>query len=236
MRETTLYRWPAAAKFGRVVPKTKFYEHTRVSTAARERFVADVKRITWAYKLADATIHLRGDASVPEIQVFVVDAKAADVGDDVLKLIDQAVKFPVVFEVTSSSNADTRRRMVAAYKVIGGLKPRTSNYYSTPWVAEDAPRAPLPPAVDLVALYDQLLAPILPLPTRPGEHVAQTAERAEHARKLEREIAALERRLRNERQLNRRIELRRQILTQTAAHAALSAPDQAIDEDATWTS
>ncbi|MEI2827119.1 MAG: hypothetical protein V9F04_12480 [Dermatophilaceae bacterium] len=28
-----LYRWPEAAKFGRRVPKEKFYEHGAVSTA-----------------------------------------------------------------------------------------------------------------------------------------------------------------------------------------------------------
>ena len=31
-----LYRWPEAAKFGRRVPKEKFYEHGTVSTAVRE--------------------------------------------------------------------------------------------------------------------------------------------------------------------------------------------------------
>lgn len=231
-----LYRWPAAAEFGRVVPKTKFYEHTTVRTAARERFVADVKRIIWAYKLAEETIHLCGDASVPEIQVFVVDAKATDVGDDVLKTIDQAVKFPIVFEITSGSGAAARRRMVAAFKDISGVKPRITTYFSTPWVAEDASRAPLPTAVDLVALYDELMGPILPFPVRPGEHVSQAAQRVEQARKVERDIAALEKRLRNERQLNRRIELRRQILKQSAVHAALTVPDPATDEDVPWKS
>ena len=58
-----LYQWPSTARFGRVVPKNKFYKHGNVTAAVREKFVAEVQRITWAYKLADTTINLQGDPS-----------------------------------------------------------------------------------------------------------------------------------------------------------------------------
>lgn len=60
-----LYRWPVAAKFGRTVPKTKFYEHGTVPGAVRDKFVSEIQRITWAYKLAQSTINLPGNADVP---------------------------------------------------------------------------------------------------------------------------------------------------------------------------
>ena len=74
-----LYRWPEAARFGRVVPKSKFYEQGTVPAAVREKFVSEVQRITWAYKLAENTINLPGTSAVPEIQVFQIDAKGRDV-------------------------------------------------------------------------------------------------------------------------------------------------------------
>ena len=40
------------------MPKEKFYEHGNVNTAVREKFISDVQRITWSYKLADASINL----------------------------------------------------------------------------------------------------------------------------------------------------------------------------------
>ena len=78
-----LYRWPVAAKFGRTVPKAKFYEHGTVPGAVRDKFVTEVQRITWAYKLAQSTINLPGNADVPEIQIFQIDTKGDDVGESV---------------------------------------------------------------------------------------------------------------------------------------------------------
>ena len=37
MTGAPLYQWPAAAKFGRVVPKAKFYEQATVPASVRER-------------------------------------------------------------------------------------------------------------------------------------------------------------------------------------------------------
>lgn len=232
MTGASLYRWPTAAKFGHVVPKTKFYEHAKVSPTVREKFVADVRRITWAYKLADSTVHLRGDATVPEVQVFAIDAKDTDVSDDVLAAIDNAVPFPIIFEINRGTDGRVRTRMVAAHKQLGGAKPLLSAYFSTRWQTADAYRGPLPPALDLPSLYAGLLTPILPIAVRPGERLSQAIDRVDQARKLEREITALEKRLLAEPQLNRKVELRRQIRDRTAALTALTDPATPKAEDA----
>lgn len=231
MNGATLYRWPDAAKFGRVVPKTKFYEHANISAAVREHFVADVQRITWAYKLADATVHLRGNSTVPEIQVFAIDAKADDVSNDVLTVIDKAVQFPIFFEINCEHEERAVTRMVAAQKQPGGKGQRLSAYFSTDWLPADDPRTPLPPAVDLPALYAGLLAPMLPTPARPGECLANTVDRVDQARKVEREIAALETRLRNEPQFNRKVELRRELRGRSDELNALISPEPLKTED-----
>lgn len=208
-----LYRWPATAKFGRVVPKNKFYEHGSISVALREKFVAEVQRITWTYKLAETTVNLPSSADVPEIQVFQIDAKGADVSETVLAAIDKTVQTPIIFEI---ARGDRRVRMTATHKQIGSGVPKLGAYYTTGWQPEDAERQPLPTTITLPTLYTTLLQPLSGLSARPGEELSEVSARLEAARKLEREIAALERKLRSEPQLNRKVELRRTLKTKQA--------------------
>lgn len=208
-----LYRWPEAAKFGRRVPKEKFYEHGAISTAVREKFIAEVQRITWAYKLAESTINLPATPAVPEVQVFTIAAKRDDVGEAVLNAIDKAVRFPIIFEILRDRAEQPEARTVAAHKLLGGGAPKLSAYYLTGWQPGNAQRQPLPTAITLPALYAALLQPLTPITARPGEDMPDVAERLAAVRKLEREVASLERKLRTEPQLNRKVEFRRTLKT-----------------------
>lgn len=207
-----LYRWPVAAKFGSRVPKEKFYERGTVSNTVREKFVSEVQRITWAYKLAEITINLPGSPVAPEVQVFQIDAKMDDVSEPVLTAIDNAIPFPVLFEI-ARDGTNGSVRMVAAFKQLCVGAPKLSAYYSTGWQPADTERQPLPTAITLPALYSALLEPLTPVSSRPGEEVSDLAVRLQAVHKLEREIAVLERKLRTEPQLNRKIELRRTLKT-----------------------
>lgn len=208
-----LYRWPEAGKLSRQVPKKKFYEQGTVNTAVREKFVSDIQRITWAYKLAEATINLPGTAVVPEVQVFTIDAKNRDVGEPILNAIDKAIPFPIIFEIVHQSAGRSEVRMAAAHKQLEAGAQNLSGYYSTGWQSIDTMRQPLPTAITLPALYTAILQPLTPLTVRPGEEMSEMAARLATVRKLEREIAALERKLRTEPQLNRKVELRRTLKT-----------------------
>jgi hypothetical protein len=208
-----LYKWPVAAKFGSRVPKEKFYEHGNVSTAVRENFVSEVQRITWAYKLAESTINLPGSAAVPEIQVFQIDTKTGGVADNVLSAIDNAIQYPIIFEITRATAGEPQIRMVAAHKQLGSGASKLSAYCSTGWLPAAVERQTLPTAIGLPTLYATILVPLTPVTRRPGEEMSEVADRLATLRKLEREIAALERKLRTEPQLNRKIELRRAIKT-----------------------
>ena len=204
-----LYRWPEAAKLGRRVPKEKIYKHGVVNTTVREKFISELAGITWDYKLAESTINLPGTSSVPEVQVFTLDAKTDDISESILTTIDKAVLFPIIFEITRSITEQPEVRTVAAHKQLGSGAPKLSAYYSTGWQPRDAQRQPLPTAINLPALYTALLQPLTPITVRPGEEMSNIANRLATVHKLEREIAALERKLRTEPQLNRKVELRR---------------------------
>lgn len=106
--------------------------------------------------------------------------------------------------------------MAASHKQVRPATPKLSAYYTTDWQPRDAERQPLPTAISLPSLYTALLAPLTPVSARPGEELSDVAARLQAVRKLEREVATLERKLRAEPQLNRKVELRRALKTKQA--------------------
>lgn len=211
-----LYQWPSAARFGRRVPKEKFYEHARVNTALREKFISEVDRVFWAYDLAQATINLAGTEEVPDIAVFQIDAKDADISEQVLSAIDKSIPRPIIFEVNRDVAGARETRMVAAHKQLGAGVPKISQYFSTWWQPADTERQPLPTAITLPVLYAALLEPLADVEVRPSEGMSEVADRLTAVGKLKREIKTLERKLRTEKQFNRKVELRRTLKTKQA--------------------
>lgn len=216
-----LYKWPTAATFGARIPKERFYERSALTSAVRERFVADVRRITWMYKLAEGTINLAPSADVPEIEVLSIEAKDSGVSTAVLAAIDRAIPNPVIFEIHRDLTGSAETQMVAAHKPIGAGSPNLRTYYATGWMPAASRREPLPTAITMPALYTALITPLTPIAARPGEEASEVARRLDMVRKLEREISALERKLRNEPQLNRKVELRRELKNRQAVLADL---------------
>lgn len=201
--------------------KEKFYERGAISTVVREKFVCEIQRITWAYKLAEATINLRGSRAVPEVQVFQINTKTGNVSDQVLTAIDRAIQYPIIFEITRDTAGESQVRMAAAHKLLGPGTLKLSDYYTTGWQAADTERQALPTAITLPLLYIALLEPLMPVVVRLGEDMSEVAARLQTVRKLEREITALERKLRAEPQPNRKLTLRRELKDRRAALAGL---------------
>src|SRR6185369_3562675 len=93
-----LFAWPPQAAVGRVLHKNKIYDHARPTATVRALFVAQVEQITWAYKLAPETVNLSVKPGVPEIEVFEVVLKTPEIDGAVLRCIDKAIPFPILFE------------------------------------------------------------------------------------------------------------------------------------------
>ena len=97
---TACFEYPRQTNFGRIVPKDKIYTNANVSTALKNRFIDQVERITWAHKLAPETLNLTATKSVPEIEIIRIRCKQAELHQDVLKAIDKAIPFPLIFELS----------------------------------------------------------------------------------------------------------------------------------------
>lgn len=212
---SAFFDYPKAALFGRVLPKNRIYEHGRVSTRIKQLFVDEVDQIVWRYKLAPETINLEASASVPEIQIFAITLRAADLDDDVLRAIDNSVRFPIIFELAHGG----KRKVVAAFKrpsEADASKWVLSSYFSTDWEAEDNSRVPLPSALNLQGLYDRLLGALMPIASATGEALDRRVARAEAIHAKRREVARVRARLDREKQFNKKVAINAELRRATA--------------------
>ena len=199
---TTLFAYPTNAAFGRVLPKSKIYERTQPTTAVKELFVRQIEQIVWQYKLAPETINVQGTTIVPEIQIFRITLKTGELKPEALRCIDQAIPFPLVFELCHEGKV----KSIAAYKRPSAADAANiSPYFAADWLPEDTPRHPLPVVFDLETLYAQLLAPLLPYPPRQGESLQAQVDRMAEIEKVKRELERCEAKIAKEKQFNRKV-------------------------------
>ncbi|EFN4844437.1 hypothetical protein FHW04_004478 [Pantoea sp. AN62] len=198
--------YPKQAVFGRTLPKNKIYEHSGANARLKDLFVEQVEQIVWQYKLAPETINLPARLGVPELQIFSIQLKTSELNLDVLRCIDGAVQFPIIFEL----NFDGRTKMIAAYKrpnESDASRWVLSDYFATAWLPSDCERAAMPLALDLGGLYEQLLHRLIPTPARLQESLADLVARVELVAAKQREVEKVASRLAKEKQFNRKVEI-----------------------------
>lgn len=198
------FNYPKAAAFGRVVPKSRIYEHAGVGAALKDLFVTQVDQIVWKYKLAPETMNLAATRSVSEIQVFGISLRIGKLDEEVLRAIDRAIPFPLIFELSWSG----KRKAVAAFKRpsdANATKWIVSAYFATEWAHDDTPRRPLPVALNLGGLYDALLTALMPKSAGSGEDIQARVTRMEAIGARTREVDRIKARLAREKQFNKRV-------------------------------
>jgi hypothetical protein len=203
---SALIAYPKQAAFGRVLPKNKIYEHSGANTRLKDLFVKQVEQIIWQYKLAPETLHLPARPGVPEIQIFTIQLKTTELHIDVLRCIDGAIPFPIVFELVFEG----KTQVIAAYKRPSESDAShwvLSDYFASDWLPTDHERTAMPVALHLGGLYEQLLHRLIPLSARPQEALTELVLRVEQAQAKQRELDKATARLAKEKQFNRKVEI-----------------------------
>jgi len=176
------WKFPEAAKFGRVIPKEKLYSQAGANAELKQLFVEQVAQIKWAYKLAESTINLAKTKQVHELEVIHIRLKAQNLDEKILTAIDKAIPHPTLFMLTRDAKYDDKgegateaktTEQESAYQAAHKLKTTTqsnkekwqqSAYLKSQWLVQNSQHAsPLPAATSLENLYNQLLEALIPL-------------------------------------------------------------------------
>ena len=201
-----MFGFPVSTEFNKRIPKQKFYENIEVSLAVKRIFVEQIRIIYWRNKLAAATLNLAAGDAVTEIEVFEVKLNAPQLDEAVLRQIDKAIPYHILFVLTYEGKAQAW----IGYKeaASGGNAFKVNRYYHTEWVPENELHFTLG-GLNMDAVYESLVRQIAGdlLQASAGESLKESDGRDEERRRIEKQIATLENRIHKEKQLNRKMEL-----------------------------
>ena len=198
-------KFPLTTIVGKPVPKNAFYKHLEVNAKMKQHFVDDVASIHWLYKLAPSTIHVEDGKLVHEIVVFSAVLKDKDCPNDVFLFIDRNMPRHVVFIL----EYDNRYKVLLNYKA--WKDGQNSQFdiiktFATDWLTAERLLLTLE-GQTMDALYEAMAGQVSGFGTTKAEDTKRIVELEGLIDKAKREVESLQKRIRNERQLNRQMEL-----------------------------
>ena len=200
---------PKTTEFNRRIPKQKFYENLSITPALRRSFIDDVRGIYWRNKLAATTLNLATGSSVTEIEVFEIQLNARSIDEAVLRQIDREISYHILFLLSY----ENQYQAWIGYKeaaASGNQAFKVSQYYHTEWL--DEARLPLQlDGLNLDTVYENFVRQIRNsvesgvwrVELSVSENVALDQKRQQ----LEKQITALEKKIRREKQFNKQVEM-----------------------------
>ena len=199
---------PAATEFDTRIPKQKFYENLTVSPALKRAFMEQIKLIYWRNKLAPTTLNIGAGEQVTELEVFEIQLKEPSLDEAVLRQIDREVQYHILFVLTCGGKAQAwiGYKQAAAS---GANAFKVDTYYHTDWMPEDSLSLRLD-GLTTDAVYESFVRQIAGgklSAVGAAEDLQASVERSKKRAELEKEIAALQTRIRKEKQLNRQVEM-----------------------------
>lgn len=197
---------PVSTEFNKRIPKQKFYENIAVTPAMKKAFVEQIRIIYWRNKIATTTLNLAAGEQVTEIEVFEVRLSAPELDESVLRQIDREIPYHILFLL----EYEGKYRAVIGYKeaAVGKTAFKVDRYYSTDWMDEDDLPVHLE-GLTLDAVYENFVRQIAGDVLGAGESTSlkDSVEQQKQREQLEKQIVALEAKIRKEKQLNRRMEM-----------------------------
>lgn len=187
---------PKSTEMNKLLPKKAIYTKFQMNTAAKDRFDADIARITIVAEISPNTTSIAAGKDVQSVYVLLVSLKQRDFAPNTIaqlsKLIDQNMLLVLEFE---------GERKLAIYH---------SKLIQTDWMNADTCAVELK-GLDLDAVWENLIVQVGGITIQQGNTLDEQIAVDEQRAKLEKEIARLEKLARAEKQPKKKFELVQQI-------------------------
>ena len=198
---------PNSTEFNKRIPKQKFYDNLSVTPALKKAFTDQIKVIYWRNKIAPTTVNLAASDSVTEIEVFEIRLNTPDLYESILRQIDREIPYHILFLLEYSG----QYRAVIGYKEASTSSKtafKVDRYYSTDWMDEDSLPVHLE-GLSMDAVYENFVRQIAgeALAEENGNTLKESVEQQKQREQIEKQIAALEAKIRKEKQPKKKFEL-----------------------------
>ena len=212
---------PRTTEFNKRFPKQKFYENLQISPALKKSFADQIKAIYWRNKIATTTVNLAPGSQVTELEVFSIRLNDGTLDEAVLRQIDREIPYHILFLL----EYEGRVQAWIGYKETSGSGNsafKVNRYYHTDWM----PPEELPLRMDgltIDAVYENFVRQIAgdKLEGGEAETLKESVDRSEKKAKLEKQIAALQSKMKKEKQLNVQMKINAEIKALKAEREAL---------------
>ena len=203
---------PKTTEFNKRIPKQTFYENLDVSSMVKKFFVDQIRVIYWKNKIAPSTTNLAAGTNVTELQIFEIRLSGNELDESVLELIDKKIPYHILFLL----EYEGKYQAWIGYKEASDSASsvfKVWQYYHTEWMKEEE----LPVKVEglnVDAVYENFVRQIAGAQlqqTEAGESLKETVERDAKIRDLKKQIAVLQTKIRKEKQLNRQMEMNKEL-------------------------
>ena len=184
---------PRSTEVNRRVAKEKLYANAALTPQVREMIKEQIESVFWRNKLADSTIGISTGESIKEIQVFEIQLRQRSLDKRVLPAIAKAIPHKILF-------------ILIFYEEIQAWIEASGTFYSTDWLSFDKITLRFE-GLNLDGVYENLARQIARGRLGVGGDIDEAVDRDKQRQKLEREIAALKKKLLQEKQFNKRVEI-----------------------------
>lgn len=203
---------PKSTEFNKRISKQKFYENLSISPAIKNILTEQIQAIYWKNKIATTTMNLESGKTVVEIEVLEIQLHYPNLDIAVLEHIDKQIPYHIIFILSHNGK----------FQIWTAYKEKTENrnnafkigaYYHTDWVSEIELSLKIE-GLNIDEVYENFVRQIAGITLKQShknETLKESFERSEKRKKLEKEIAKLQNKVRKERQMNKQFELNSQL-------------------------
>lgn len=184
---------PSSTEVNRRVAKEKLYANAILNTSTKDMIKDQIESVIWRNKLADSTLSVAAGETVKEIQIFEVVLRQRTLDKRILPAIAKAIPYKILFVLTFGGEAQAWMEV-------------SDTFYNTEWFTLEGFMLRFE-GLKLDAVYENLARQIAAGRLNAEGDIAKAVERDKQRRKLEREIAALEKKILREKHFKKQVEL-----------------------------